>query len=137
MGIAVTVSKASQDTKPQYVVTTVAAASLAVDTTELVVWIGTDFAFSQLETYNAILKCLERTRENGTPTPLTTNVSGAETLDPSKSAVTLVDDAVLAAAEAEVAVYYGSAFQPGIGTSVSAHTRRALELYQESTARAA
>ena len=137
MGILVTAAKLSADTKPQYVVSTVAAASVAVDTSAMAVWVGDDFAFSQLETYNAVLKCLERIRENGSPTPLTTNVSGAETLDPSKAAVTLLNDAAIAAAEAEVAVYYGATYQPANGGSVSAHTHRLLELYLESTAKAA
>ena len=137
MGTLVTVIKSGDTTKPQYEVLVVLAASVTVDTTELVVWIGDDFSFSQLETYNAILRCLERIREGGTPPPLTTNVSGAEAADPSKSAVRLITDATLAVLEAEVAVYYGSAFQKGVGTSVTAHTRRALELYLESTAKAA
>ncbi len=138
MGTQVTITLDDQ-LKPNYVVATVAAASFVLDSTELILWIGDALLGPKSFEVNGIKRCLEVIRENGTATPIGANESYAEVPMPGgKSFVnSAFDAAAVIPEEAKVGVWYGSAFQPLIGSSITAHAKRALEKYLETTQKAA
>lgn len=136
MGATVTVTLDDQ-LKPDYVVGTALAAAYAIDTTELVLFIGTtsiDFGASFQIT--GVVRAGELIREGGNVTPTTTNVTEVIMPPPgNKVNATVVANGVLdAPTEDDVAVGYGSAFQAMPGGSVTATIKRALEKYLESRA---
>ena len=133
MGVKITVTLDDQ-IKPLYTVSEQAAASFAIATTELVVWVGTtsgDFGASYQVT--GVKRASELIIENGNATPLTTNVTEVIMPAPAykKDATVVVGGALVAPTEDDVAVGYGSAFQPTPGVAVTAHIKRALEKYIE------
>jgi hypothetical protein len=134
MGVQVAVTLDDQ-LKPQYVVSTVAAASFLVLTTEMIVWVGDTYTGSKGETISGLKRCGEFIRENGTATPLTTNQSYANTVGPGlKLQVKGEFDAAAALPiELEVGIWYGSAFQALPGGTITAHVKRAIEKYIETT----
>ena len=138
MGVQVKITLDDQ-LKPSYVVSTVLAASFLCGTTECLLWIGNAHTGSKAFEVNGIKRCLEYIRENGTTTPTTTNQTYAEVAIPGmKSQVNGAFNAVAALPEEiKVGIWYGSAFQPDVGASISAHVKRALEKYLESTQKAA
>jgi hypothetical protein len=134
MGVQVAITLDDQ-LKPDYVVSTVAAGSFAVLTTQCILFVGASWAGSLHEQVSAVKRCGELIRENGTKTPLTTNQSYAKTVAPAlKSQVLIAFDAVAALPDEEdIGIWYGSAFQPLVGSSITAHVKRALEKYLETT----
>ena len=134
MGIQVAVTLDDQ-LKPDYVVSTVLAASFVVETTQLILWTGNAFAGGKSELVSGARRCIEKIRENGSLTPLTTNQSYAKVEAPSlKKDVVGVFDAVAALpAETDVGIWYGSAFQPIPGATITPHALRAIEKYLEAT----
>ena len=131
MGTSVTVTLDDQ-LKPDYAIATVAAASYAIGTTELVLFIGSTSVGNSFQITGSV-RAGELIRENGNVTPLTTNVTEVVMPPPGyKSAATVVLDGVLVApTEDDVAVGYGSAFQGIPGASVTAHVKRAIEKFIE------
>jgi hypothetical protein len=140
MGVQVAVTLDTQQ-KPNYVVSTVLAASFAPANGELVLWIGNAHTGSKHEEVSAIKRCLEYIRENGSTTPdtIATNESYAKVAAPFlKSGVTGAFDAVAALpAETDIGIWYGSLFQPLNGSTITPHALRALEKYLETTQKAA
>ena len=78
---------------------------------------------------------VEFIRENGSETPTGANESYAEVAPPGfKSLVSGAFDAAAALPEeAKVGIWYGPTFQPHKGSSLSAHVKRAVEKYLETT----
>ncbi len=133
MGTKVTVTLDDQ-LKPDYTVGTELAAAFAIGTTELVVWIGaTSDTFGGSYQITGIQRAAELILENGNATPLTTNVTEVIMPAPAykKDATVVVGGVLVAPTEDDVAVGYGSAFQPSPGVAVTAHIKRALEKYLE------
>lgn len=136
MGTQVTVTLDSQ-LKPDYTVSTVLAASVAIDTDELIVWIGADtLAFGASFQVVGVVRAGELIRENGNVTPTTTNVTSVTMPAPGlkPDATVALNGALVAPTEDDVFVGYGSAFQAMPGQSVSAHVKRALEKFIEQRA---
>jgi len=136
MGTTVTVTLDDQ-LKPNYVVGTALAASYAIGTTELVLFIGTtSINFGKSFQITGSVRAGELIREGGNVTPLTTNVTEVVMPPPGfKPSATVVAGGVLVApTEDDVAVGYGSAFQPIPGASVTAHIKRAIEKFIEQRA---
>ena len=136
MGTTVTVTLDDQ-LKPSYVVGTALAAAYAIDTTELVLFIGTtsiDFGASFQVT--GVVRAGELIREGGNVTPTTTNVTEVIMPPPGNkvNATVVAGSTLVAPTEDDVAVGYGSAFQPIAGASVTAHIKRALEKFIEQRA---
>jgi hypothetical protein len=138
MGVQVAITLDDQQ-KPAYVVSTVLAANFLVADEELILWIGNAHGGPKSFEVNAIKRVLEFIREAGTTTPTGANESYAEVATPGlKSAVNGAFDAAAALPEeAKVGVWYGPLFQPLLGSSITAHSKRALEKYLESTQKAA
>lgn len=134
MGIQVAITL-DDDIKPNYVVSTVLAASFLVTTTELILWVGNAWAGGAQEQIGGLRQCLQKIRENGTQTPLTTNQSYAKVAAPglTKDVIGVFDAAAALPAETDVGVWYGSAFQSVIGGTVTPHVLRAIEKYLEAT----
>lgn len=136
MGTSVTVTLDDQ-LKPEYVVGTVAAASYAIGTTELVLFIGTTAiaAGASFEITGAV-RAGELIRENGNVTPLTTNVTEVVMSPPGykPEATVVLGSTLVAPTEDDVAIGYGSAFQALPGVSVTAHVKRAIEKFIEQRA---
>ena len=135
MGVQVAVTL-NEQLKPDYAVSTVLAANFLVTTTQLILWVGNAWAGGAHEQISGMKNCLQKIRENGSQTPLTTNQSYAKVAAPAlKSQVIGVFDAVAALpAETDVGVWYGSAFQGIPGATVTPHVLRAIEKYIESKA---
>ena len=136
MGTTVTVTLDDQ-LKPNFVVGTVLAASYAIGTTELVLFIGaTSGDAGLLFQETGTVRAGELIRENGNLTPLTTNVTEVVMPPPGfkPKATVVVDGVLVAPTEDDVAVGYGSAFQALPGSSLSPHIKRALEKFTEQRA---
>jgi hypothetical protein len=138
MGIQVAITLDSQ-LKPDYVVSTVLAASFLVDDDECILWFGNAHTGTKHEEVSAITRCLEKIRENGSATPVGTNESYAKVAAPfRKDLVVGVFDAVAALpAETDIGIWYGPLFQPHDGSTLTPHVHRALEKYLETTQKAA
>jgi hypothetical protein len=134
MGTQVTAALKS-DTKPNYTVATVVAASVAIVDEEFAIWAGDTIA-SQLEAYNGLLQCSQALREAGWLNPTTlqfasaayNTVTGVLTLD--------LDGALPTLAETDVCVLQGLDFAYD-HESNSAHVRRMQESWLEGAAKAA
>ena len=119
---------ADYETKPQYVVSTVAFGSVAVGDGEFASFIGANAA-NQLEAYNGLEKCKEKLREAGWPNP-GTGVVVESIYD------VLLQQFTDTLSEDCVAIIRGSDFTK-VSDSCSGHAQRQAELWLESTAKAA
>ena len=125
---------AKENTKPNYVVSTVVAGSMAVLDGEFAIWIGAT-ASTQLESYNDLLQCSQALREAGWPNPVTTEFSTAA-LDTKTGVLTVTNGTAQVLTEDQVAVVQGFDFSfPH--ESNSAHVRRMQESWLEDVAKAA
>ena len=123
------------NTKPNYTVATVAAASVASVDGEFAVWAG-DAPASELEAYNGLLQCSQALREAGWPIPTTlqfvsaayNTVTGVLTVD--------LDGVLPTLAETDVCVLQGLGFS-FVHESNSPHVRRMQESWLEGAAKAA
>ena len=105
---------------------------------DLAIFVGDDFPGGKSEVVNSLRNCLQRIRENGSITPLTTNESFAKTAVTDKTAIASGFDAVaVLPAEADVGVWYGPDYQQNSGASVTPGTLRLIEKFLESTQKAA
>ena len=77
MGIKVTATL-DDDLKPDYVVTTVLAASFTLADSALAIWIGNAHTMTKVEELSALENCNAFIRENGTETPVAAEESYAE-----------------------------------------------------------
>ena len=125
---------ADHNTKPNYVVSTVVAASVAITDGQLALWIGATIG-SQLEAYNGLLQCSQALREASWPNPVTSEFSAAA-VDTKTGVLTLSNGAAQTFTEDQVAVMQGLDFTPA-GVSNSAHVRRMQEKWLETTAKVA
>ena len=125
---------ADHNTKPNYVVSTVVAASMAVLDGEFAIWIGAT-VITELDAYNGLLRCSQALREAGWPNPVTLEFSAAA-FDTQTGILTVTNGAVQTFTEDQVVVTQGLDFTQG-GDSNSPHVRRMQELWLESTAKAA
>ena len=125
---------AKYNTKPNYVVSDVLAASMAVLDGEFAIWIGAT-ASTQLESYDDLLQCAQALREAGWPNPVTLEFSAAA-IDTRTGILTLTNGVVQTFTEDQVAVMQGFDFSfPH--ESNSAHVRRMQESWLEDVAKAA
>jgi len=121
-------STARYETKPQYVVSTVAFGSVAVGDGEFASFIGANAA-DQVEAFNGLEKCKERLREAGWPNTGTgVVVEAIYDIKVKAFTDTLSEDCV--------SVIKGSDYTPA-GVSCSTVALRQAELWLESTAKAA
>jgi hypothetical protein len=125
---------ADHNTKPNYVVSTVVAASMAVIDGQFAVWIGAT-VITQLDAYNGLLQCAQALREADWPNPITTEFSTAA-YDTQTGILTLTNGAAQTITEDQVAVVQGLDFTQG-GDSNSPHVRRMQESWLEDIAKAA
>lgn len=121
---------ADSNTKPNYVVSTVAFGSVAIGDGELAVFVGANIV-DQVEAYNGLTKkALQAIREAAWPNPASLSVTESiYDVIAKASTDTLSEDTV--------AIILGSGFTTVSGASSSAHVRRMAELWLESTAKAA
>jgi hypothetical protein len=129
MGTQVTAALDS-DTKPNYTVATVAAASVAIVDGEFAIWVG-DLAPINMDGYVGLTQCWQALREAGWGNPATTTFNSAKysTID---GALTVASGAVLPTVlETDVTIIQGFDFTPA-GVSNSAHSRRMTESFLES-----
>jgi len=125
---------ADHNTKPNYVVSTVVAGSMAILDGQFAVFIGATIA-TQLEAYNGLLQCSQALREADWPNPVTLEFSTAA-YDTRTGILTVSNGAVQTFTEDQVVVTQGFHFtQPA--DSNSAHVRRMQELWLEDVAKAA
>ena len=125
---------ADHNTKPNYVVSTVTAALMAVLDGEFAVWIGATVS-TQLETYNGLLQCSQALREADWPNPVTSEFSTAA-YDTRTGILTVTNGAVQTFTEDQVVVTQGFDFTKPADSN-SPHVRRMQELWLETTAKAA
>ena len=127
MGTQVTAA-ADHNTKPNYTVATVLAASVAVTDGQFAIWIGNNVPV-QVQTFDETIKAMQALREAGWLNPTTgVVVEAIRNALLSQSTDTLTEDCV--------AVIQGFDFTL-VGDSNSGHVRRMLELWLETTAKAA
>lgn len=119
-------SASRADTKPNYVVSTVAFGSVAVADGELGVFIGANVA-PQVSNYNGLGYCLDTLKETYWPDPGT-----GVTSDAIYDVVTRLDTDTLS--ENTVAIIKGSGYSPA-GVSQTAHANRMLERWLEDVAK--
>jgi hypothetical protein len=128
MGTQVTAA-ADHDTKPNYTVATVVAASVAIVDGEFAVWVGNTVNIN-LDAYVGLIRCGQALREAGWPNPVTAEFSAA-TYDPITGILVVTNGAVQTFAEGQVAVMQGLDFTQS-GDSNSPHVRRMAESFLES-----
>jgi len=127
MGVQVTAT-ADSNTKPNYTVATVLAASVAVADGEFAVWVGATIS-DQLVAFDGVRMCKQALREAGWLNPTTGVVIEAIYDTQTQNIVdTLTEDCV--------AVIQGFDFTPA-GVSNSAHSVRMAEKWLETTAKVA
>jgi hypothetical protein len=128
----------NDELKPSYTVSTVLAASFVVADTDCAIFVGDDFPGGHLEAENALVNCLQRIRENGSVTPLTTNESYAKTSTTYKPDIVSGFDAVaVLPLETDVGIWYGPDFQQNSGSSITPFVKRLIEKLAETTLKAA
>jgi hypothetical protein len=134
MGTQVTAALDS-DTKPNYTVATVVAASVAIVNGEFAAWVGNAVG-SQVEAINGLVKCSQALREAGWPNP-TTGVFNSAVYNTVTHTMTVALAAVLPTlAETDVCVLQGLDFTQA-GDSNSGHVRRMAESIIEGALKAA
>lgn len=110
------------DTKPNYVVSTVAAGSLTLNDGELAIFVGST-AVNQVEVINGLEKCAEAWQEDGWSNPATgVPVIIAYDISVQRFVTTLNENSV--------AVYRGFDFTPA-GDACITHVKRMGEKYLE------
>jgi len=130
------VATLDSDLKPDFVVSTVAAAAFTITDDDCAIWIGASTGLSKVESINALNNCLKHIRENGSETPTGVNESYAEVASTEKRDVnSAFDSAAVIPEEAKVGIWYGPDFQPHKGSSLSAIVQQLIQKYQETTQR--
>ncbi len=137
MGVQVAITLDDQ-LKPNYVVSTVAAAAFVVADNQCIVWVGNAHGGGKSFEVNGLKRCLEVIRENGSETPAGVNESYAEVSPPGLKSVvnSAFDAAATIPEEAKVGIWYGPLFQPHLGSTLTPHVKRAVEKYLETTQKA-
>jgi hypothetical protein len=120
---------ADYNTKPNYVVSTVLAASVAIIDGQFAVWVG-NLVNINLDAYAGLVRCGQALREAGWPNPVTDEFSAA-TYDPITGILVVTNGAVQTFTEEQVAVMQGLDFTQS-GDSNSPHVRRMAESFLES-----
>jgi hypothetical protein len=129
MGTQVTAALDS-DTKPNYTVATVVAASVAIVDGEFAIWVG-DLVPINLDGFVGLTQSWQALREAGWGNPGTGTFNSAKysSID---GTLTVASDAVLPTLlETDVCILQGFDFTPA-GVSNSAHSRRMAESFLES-----
>ena len=129
----------NDELKPDFTVSTVAAASFVVADADLAIFIGDTFAGGKSEQVTGLRKCLQRIRENGSLSPLTTNESYAKTTNPALNLSILSGFNAVAVlpAETDVGVWYGPDYQQTSGASVTPGVLQLIDVYLEQVQKAA
>ncbi len=129
MGTQVTAT-ADTNTKPNYTVATVVAASVAIVDGEFAVWVGADIT-TQLEGYDALTLCKQALREADWPNP-GTGVFNSAFINTITNVLTVALGAVLPTLiESDVCVLQGFDFTKSADSN-SGHAKRMAESYLES-----
>ena len=123
-------STQDSDTKPNYIVSTVAAGSMSIGDGEFASFIGSTVS-SNLESFNGLEVCKDKLRESGWGNP-GTGTFNSVVFDTKTQAVTIATEAALPTlTEDDVAIIQGFDYT-GPSDSNSPHSVRMAELYLES-----
>jgi hypothetical protein len=121
---------ADTDTKPNYTVSTVLAASVAIIDGQFAAWVG-NAVTTNVEAYNGLGRCKEALREQDWPNP-TTGIFNSAVFNTITGVLTVALGAILpTVAETDVCILQGLDFTQAADSN-SGHAQRMSESWLES-----
>ena len=123
-------STSDTDTKPNYVVSTVVAASVAIVDGEFAVWVG-DLVPINLPANVGLIQCLQALREAGWPNPATTTFNIVKYSSIDGTLVVALGAVLPTVLETDVVILQGFDFTKAADSNTG-HAKRMIESFLES-----